>query len=116
MEAKVQYNDLRGSAAADVSDFYHNSLQTYLTDSYKGYDGERYYCEGFTLWAGNQGPKTVNVGFVCRDKIEGKYVKFIPENYTYDQLFNLFKRFNVVMGTDIESVQVSDDDWLDLSE
>ena len=31
MIASVQYNDLRGTAAADVSDFYMNSLQNYLT-------------------------------------------------------------------------------------
>lgn len=114
MEAKVQYNDLSGTAAADVSDFYHNSLQAYLIATYKTYDSERFFCEGFTLWAGNNGPKTVHVGFVCRDKVEGKYVKFVPNEYTYDQLFSLFKRFNVVMGTDIEGVEVSDDDWLDL--
>ena len=113
MKANVQYNDLRGTAAADVSDFYRNSLQTYLTDSYKGYDVERYYCEGFTMWASDCS-KTVNVGFVCRDKKEGKYVKFVPEDYTFDRLFELFKRFNVVMGTNIESVEVSDDDWIEL--
>lgn len=113
MKANVQYNDLRGTAAADVSDFYHNSLQTYLTDSYKCYDGERYYCVGFTMWASDYS-KTVNVGFVCRDKKDGKYVKFVPEDYTFDRLFELFKRFNVVMGSDIENVEVSDEDWLDL--
>ncbi len=114
MIAKVQYNDLRGTAAADVSDFYNNSLQTYLTDSYKSYDGERYNCEGFTMWASDSS-KTVNVGFICRDTKEGKYVKFVPEKYSYDRLFQLFKRFNVVMGTNIENVEVSDDDWLDLA-
>ncbi len=113
MKANVQYNDLRGTAAADVSDFYHNSLQTYLADSYKGYDDERYYCEGFTMWASDSS-KTVNVGFVCFDKNEGKYVKFVPDNYSFDRLFELFKRFNVVMGSDIEDVDISDNDWLDL--
>lgn len=114
MKANVQYNDLCGTVAADVSDFYHNSLQEYLTDSYKGYDGERYYCEGFTMWASDSS-KTINVGFVCRDKKEGKHVEFVTENYTFDQLFQLFKRFNVVMGLDIESIEVSDDDWIDLA-
>ena len=32
MIASVQYNDLRGTAAADVSDFYMNSLQNYLIE------------------------------------------------------------------------------------
>ena len=114
MKAKVQYNDLVGTAAADVSDFYLNSLQTYLTDSYKGYDGERYYCEGFTLWAGDSS-KTVKVGFVCHDKKEGKYVKFMPEDYSFDRLFQLFKRFNVVMGNHIDDIEVNDNDWIDLA-
>lgn len=113
MKANVQYNDLRGTAAADVSDFYSNSLQTYLIDSYKSYDSERYYCEGFTMWASDNS-KTVNVGFVCLDKVEGKYVKFVPEHYSFDRLFQLFKRFNVVMGIDIDRVDVSDNDWLNL--
>lgn len=113
MKANVQYNDMRGTAAADVSDFYSNSLQTYLTDSYKGYNGGRYFCVGFTMWAGDCS-KTVNVGFVCRDKETGKYMKFVPEDYSFERLFQLFKRFNVVMGNDIENVEVSDEDWLDL--
>lgn len=113
MKAIVQYNDLFGTAAADVSDFYSNSLQTYLIDSYKSYDSERYYCEGFTMWASDSS-KTVNVGFVCLDKVERKYVKFVPECYTFDRLFQLFKRFNVVMGINIDQVEVSDNDRLDL--
>lgn len=113
MKANVQYNDLRGTAAADVSDFYRNSLQTYLIDSYKTYNGERYYCVGFTMWASDCS-KTVNVGFVCRDNIDGKYVRFVPKDYTFDRLFELFKRFNVVMGSDIENVEINDDDWLEL--
>ena len=32
MIASVQYNDLRGTAAADVSDFYMNSLKNYLIE------------------------------------------------------------------------------------
>lgn len=42
MIASVQYNDLRGTAAADVSDFYKSSLQKYLMNTYKTYDSERY--------------------------------------------------------------------------
>lgn len=114
MKANVQYNDLKGTAAADISDFYHNSLQTYLTDSYKEYNGERYYCEGFTLWASDSS-KTVNVGFICYDKEGGKYVKFVPEDYSFDRLFQLFKRFNVVMGTHIDDIDVNDNDWIDLA-
>ena len=113
MEASVQYNDLRGTAAADVSDYFRNSLQHYLSTTYANYDDKRYFCEGFTLWAGDCS-KTVNVGFVCKDKQEDKYVKFVSDKYTFEQLSQLFKRFNVVIGTTIEGIDVCDDDWLDL--
>lgn len=86
MEAKVQYNDLRGSAVADVSDYCRNSLQVYLLNSYKGYDGERYYCEGITAYV-NDSSKMVNVSFICYDKKREEYVKFIPKDYTYDRFF-----------------------------
>lgn len=34
MKASVLYNDLKGTAAADVSDFHQSSLQIYLINSY----------------------------------------------------------------------------------
>lgn len=116
MIASTQYNDLRGTAAADVSDFYMNSLQNFLEQSYKTYDGERYYCTGFTMWASNSGSK-VNVNFVCYDKQEAKNVIFEPErDYTFEETFALFKRFNVVIGTDISEVEVPDEDRIHLDE
>ena len=54
MIASVQYNDLRGTAAADVSDLYMNSLQKYLKDTYHAYDSERYVCRGCVIWIGGQ--------------------------------------------------------------
>lgn len=38
MIASVQYNDLRGTAAADIADGYMNSLQKYLMDTYEKYN------------------------------------------------------------------------------
>ena len=38
MKASVQYNDLKGTAAADISDFHKSSLQNYLINSYEQYD------------------------------------------------------------------------------
>lgn len=35
MKASVQYDDLKGTAAADVSDFHQSSLQNYLINSYE---------------------------------------------------------------------------------
>jgi hypothetical protein len=41
MKATVQYNDLVGTAAADISDFYNNSLQEYLQKRFPKYDSGR---------------------------------------------------------------------------
>ena len=43
------YNDLRGTAAADIADGYMNSLQKYLMDTYEKYNSERYVCRGCTI-------------------------------------------------------------------
>lgn len=116
MIAKVQYNDLRGTAAADVSDFYRNSLQNYLEGTYKSYDSERYYCVGCTIWASDSG-NHVNVSFVCYDKQSGKHVIFEPmRDYSFEETFSMFKRFNVVIGTDINEVEILEEDRLQLKE
>ena len=116
MIASTQYNDLRGTAAADVSDFYMNSLQNYLEKAYEKYDGNRYYCTGFTMWAGDSGNR-VNISFVCYDKKEEKNVIFeSARDYTFEETFAMFKRFNVVIGTDINEVEVPESDRFYLEE
>lgn len=105
MIASVQYNDLRGTAAADVSDFLKNSLQSYLVGTYKSYDGNRYFCNGCTMWISDRG--SVTLCFICYDKENGKYLRFLPErDYTYQEAFGLFKRFEVVIGVDINEIEV----------
>lgn len=117
MKASVQYNDLVGSAAADVSDTYHSSLQNYLVQSYEQYDRERYDCKGCTIWVSGQLEKPKgNIAFVCFDKVENKYVKFYPEvDLSLDDIFSLFKRFEVVIGKEnIKNIEFDNDDYLDL--
>lgn len=114
MKASVQYNDLKGTAAADVSDFYSNSLQNYLISTYKTFDGDRYHCVGCTLFAGNQSSH-VNISFVCYDSQELKHVSFYPlEDYTVERAISLFKRFHVVIGERIDDIEISDDCRFDL--
>ena len=38
MEASVQYNDFTGTAAADISDYYLNSMNEYLKRRYPSFD------------------------------------------------------------------------------
>ena len=66
MIASVQYNDLRGTAAADVSDFHMNSLQKYLMATYKTYDYERYVCRGCVMWiSGQMDEPSLSISFLC---------------------------------------------------
>ena len=116
MKASVQYDDLKGTAAADVSDFHQSSLQNYLVDSYEQYDGDRYECYGCSIFISGQLIQLQgNIAFVCKDKIENKYVKFCPlKDITLDEIFSLFKRFEVVIGNHIDEIEVDGDDYLDL--
>ena len=117
MIAKVQYNDLTGTAAADITDFSLNSLEKYLTDHFENYDTERYFCVGCWLNLGGQTSTTVSIRFICLDKEERKYVYLCPINdMSYEEAFSLFKRFDVVLGRSesISEIDVSDEDWRDL--
>lgn len=108
MKATVQYNDLKGTSAADISDFHKCSLQNYLINSYEQYDGDRYECYGCSIFiSGQYIQPQANIAFVCKDKIENKYVKFCPlKDITLDEIFSLFKRFEVVIGDHIDKIEV----------
>ena len=116
MIASVQYNDLRGTAAADVSDIHMNSLQKYLKNTYKSYDSERYVCRGCVMWvSGQREVPSLSMSFLCWDKAAEKFVRFYPKkNLDLNEAFSLFKRFEVVMGTVVTDIDVTDDDYLDL--
>lgn len=116
MKAKTQYNDIKGTAAADVSDHRMNSLQYYLEKTYPNYDSERYVCRGCSIWIGGQDvvPK-MDIRFVCEDSLDHKYVAFSPKKeMSIEEILSLFKRFNIVMGKDIDDIEVNDDDNFEL--
>ena len=78
MIASVQYNDLRGTAAADVSDFHMNSLQKYLTDTSEKYDSDRYVCQGCTMWiSGQSHSPSISLSFICWDRENDKYITIV---------------------------------------
>ena len=116
MEASVQYNDLVGTSAADVSDVYMSSLQNYLVGNYDSYDGDRYICHGCKIYVSGQNVEpSGNIAFVCWDNIDKKHVSFYPlKDLTLNEIFALFKRFAVVIGKEIEAIEVDGDDCLDL--
>lgn len=116
MIASVQYNDLRGTAAADIADGYMNSLQKYLMDTYEKYDSDRYVCHGCTMYiCGQREVPSISLSFLCWDKETEKFVRFYPhKEIDLNEAFSLFKRFEVVIGKDINDVEVDNDDYLDL--
>ena len=112
MIADVQYNDLRGTAAADVSDFCDNSLQKYLSSTYESYDSERYSCVGSSIWISGQSTDIgANVTFICWDKFLNKHIRLrLARSLPLEDIFRIFKRFEVVLGIDISEVEVDEDD------
>ena len=107
MIASVQYNDIVGTAAADIADMYFNSLQKFLIDSYSSYDGERFSCRGCSMFLGSR--NSAYVSFVCLDKKTSEFVRFItPEPLSIEQFFNIFKRFEIVIGKDMDEINIPD--------
>lgn len=116
MIASVQYNDLIGTAAADVADGYMNSLQQYLSDTYQQFNSERYVCRGCTMFvSGQRETPFLSLSFLCWDKTADKFVRFYPKkDISFNEAFSIFKRFEIVIGTDVNDIEVNGEDYLDL--
>lgn len=112
MIASVQYNDLRGTSAADVADEYMNSLQKYLEETFGEYDSQRYYCRGCSIWFSKS---YKSLTFLCLDRKEDKFVVFRPQRtYSAEEILCLFKRFEVVMGIDVNEIEVDENEFIEL--
>ncbi len=98
MKASVQYNDFKGTAAADISDF--SNLNDFLKD--RGIDTERYNAIGASFYAGYSDFFLASI--ICVDKEqsteEKEYIVKIgfEKKLTKDDFFDLFKRFNVIIS------------------
>ncbi len=107
MKARVQYNDYRGTAAADVSDIF--KLEEYLEK--KGVDTKRYECVGVEFYSGYT--DYFSVRFLCIDREGDKNVTLgFEKGVSKEEFFNLFKRFNVVVtwakGVDYSDLEFDD--------
>lgn len=116
MKASVQYNDLIGTCAADVSDFYSNHLQTYLTSKFTNYDGEKYICVGCKIWISDR--NKANIHFICQNKETNEYVQMgTAEWWRLDNVFDIFKRTEFILGLkQIENIEVDENDSIKLIE
>lgn len=94
MEAKVQYNDFKGTIAADGRDPENEGvLKSFLVS--KGVDVDKYHPVGFDFFAAERG--YCNFSIICFDTEKENLVDIGFEGkQKYEDFFNLFKRFNVV--------------------
>ena len=117
MKATVQYNDLVGTAAADISDFYNNSLQEYLQKRFPKYDSRRFSCVGCDVFFGGQGANLGIITFICLDKVENKYVRMRSQNeWTVEEVISVFKRLSIVIGKGIHEIETDGSIVLDQDE
>lgn len=118
MKASVQYNDLIGTCAADVSDFYSNHLQNYLTRHFTNYDENIYLCVGCKIWISDR--NEVNIHFICRNKNTNEYIQMgTIEWWSLEKVFDLFKRTEIVFGRKyehIENIEVDENNSIELIE
>lgn len=96
IKASVQYNDLKGKVAADISDFKNNDLNVILKSF--GGDINKYNAIGIEMYFGESGAPNISVSFICKDRqTSGNPIRIQKDNITYDDFFNLFKRMNLVL-------------------
>lgn len=65
--------------------------------------------------SGQRETPSLSLSFLCWDKIAEKFVRFYPKkDIDLNDAFSIFKRFEVVIGTDVNDIEVNGDDFLDL--
>lgn len=103
MKAKVQYNDFKGTVAADISDMIAVNKGNYISSigEYFDVDQERFRVVGVSL----QGIQNFELTLLCVDKVKSTPLKNHLVNMRFDldadgqkkMLGLLFKRLNVVL-------------------
>ena len=97
MKARTQYNDFVGTAAADISD--HSNLTDF--SNRRGVDTERYEPIGASFYHGYA--NFFSGSIICIDRQQSNenepYIVKIhfEAEFTHEEFFNLFKRFNAVV-------------------
>lgn len=103
MKAKVQYNDFKGTVAADISDMIAVNKGNYISSigEYFGVDQERFKVVGVSL----QGIQDFELTMLCIDRVKSTPFKehLVKMQFDLDaegqkqMLGLLFKRLNVVL-------------------
>ena len=104
MEASVQYNDWKGTVAADIADEFVNSMDEYLTLKSQKYDKNIYHCVGCGLRP--YGIDKLDVVFYCREIKTGQIVQMcFSQEFGISEILVIFKRFAVVLGEHIDRIE-----------
>lgn len=103
MEASVQYNDWKGTSAADIADEFVNSMDEYLSHRSQLYNKNKYHCIGCELRPYNI--DKLDIVFFCRELNTGQILPMrFNQEFRLTDLLVIFKRFSVVLGEHIERI------------
>ena len=91
-EASVQYNDFKGTSAADISDF--SSLEDFATSV--GLDNTIFIPQGISLYCGYD--DYVSVSLLCEDaRNDNKLISISLSQMPISHFLNQFKRLHVML-------------------
>lgn len=101
--ASVQYNDFKGTSAADISD--HTNLKEFLKS--KGVNTDRFNPIGAAFYKGYSDFSSAS--FICEDIESSKLIRLHIHEVTQEEFFNLFKRLDVVFAnSDISECDIEE--------
>ncbi|MBO7226106.1 MAG: hypothetical protein J6V33_00805 [Bacteroidales bacterium] len=107
MKANVQYNDFRGTTAADRSDLFcefpESELPTIINEFKVLIDSNLYSFRGISVYGTNVEETSVTLFF--EDKRTCKIKKYYCEGYIpLQKVFDLFKRFEFQIGIHLDDI------------
>lgn len=115
MKANTQYNDLRGTSAADITDFSDNSIEKYLKNKFRNFDADRYIPVGCRIRI--SGDLGGHIEYICKDLNTNTHVILQSNSEEpLEEIFSLFKRFDIVLKSkyDNEDWQIDQDNVVEL--
>lgn len=109
MKAILEHQDLNGTIAAEMTETYHHSLQTYMEQHIEGFDTTRFYCRGCQIDM-EDGEETFGLRFACFDKQTRRFVLFVTDRKPLTELPKILKKVQIVLGVQMHEVFVDDED------
>lgn len=106
MKANVQYNDYRGTTAADRSDYLETNLvkisEIIISSFNIPLSAEEFQFIGISVY-GTQ-ISNVSVSFYFRNKDNKEVVRYLKPSMELQAVLDLFKRFEFQVGSHLEEI------------